>query len=162
MALNAYLKLKGKKLGEIKGSVTQKGKEGKIAVIAASHQLSTPTNAASGAASDRKIHSPFIITKELDKSSPMFYNALAINESITEWKLEFWGPQVKAAAGAGTEVQKYTVILTNAKVINIRFVMPNTKDPDLAKYTEYEEVSFAYQKIEWLWTDGGISASDDW
>ena len=34
MALNAYLKLKGQKQGEIKGSVTQKGREGKIMVIA--------------------------------------------------------------------------------------------------------------------------------
>jgi type VI secretion system secreted protein Hcp len=33
MALNAYLKLRGQKQGEIKGSVTQKGREGKILVI---------------------------------------------------------------------------------------------------------------------------------
>lgn len=32
MALNAYLRMKGQKLGEIKGSVTQKGREGKIMV----------------------------------------------------------------------------------------------------------------------------------
>ncbi len=37
MALNAYLKLTGQKQGDIKGSVTQKGREGKIMVIAASH-----------------------------------------------------------------------------------------------------------------------------
>jgi len=162
MALNAYLTLKGKRTGQIKGSVTQKGREDKILVIAASHQLSTPSNPATGAASGRRIHSPFVITKELDKSSPLLYNALATNEAITEWKLEFWGPQVKAATGAGNEVQKYTVILTNVRVANIHFVMPNTKDPELVKYVEYEEVSFIYQKIEWIWTDGGISAVDDW
>jgi hypothetical protein len=22
--------------------------------------------------------------------------------------------------------------------------------------------AFAYQKIEWVWTDGGITADDDW
>ena len=37
-ALNAYLKLKGQKQGEIKGSVTQKGREGAIAVIAVSER----------------------------------------------------------------------------------------------------------------------------
>ena len=37
-ALNAYLKLKGQKQGEIKGSVTQKGREGRIAVIAVQHR----------------------------------------------------------------------------------------------------------------------------
>jgi type VI secretion system secreted protein Hcp len=42
MALNAYLKLKGQKSGEINGSVTQKGREGKIMVIAVSHDVSFP------------------------------------------------------------------------------------------------------------------------
>jgi type VI secretion system secreted protein Hcp len=32
----------------------------------------------------------------------------------------------------------------------------------LAKYAEYEEVSFTYQKIQWIWTEGGITAQDDW
>ncbi len=30
------------------------------------------------------------------------------------------------------------------------------------KYAEYEEVAFTYQKIEWTWMDGGITAMDDW
>ena len=34
MALNAYLKMKGQKSGEVKGSVTQKGREDTIMVIA--------------------------------------------------------------------------------------------------------------------------------
>lgn len=162
MALNAYLSLKGKKTGEIKGSVIQKGREGKILVIAASHQLSSPTNPATGGASGKRVHAPFIITKELDKSTPLLYNALVTNELLPEWKLEFWGPQIKAATGAGSEVQKYTVKLTNARIIDIHFVMPNVKDPELVKYVEYEEVSFAYEKIEWVWMDGGLSAMDDW
>ena len=37
MALNAYLKLKGQTEGEIKCSVSQKFREGKIMVIAVSH-----------------------------------------------------------------------------------------------------------------------------
>jgi type VI protein secretion system component Hcp len=68
MALNAYLKLRGQKQGEIKGSVTQKGREGKI----------------------------------------------------------------------------------------------NNKNPELQRYSEYEEVSFTYQKIQWTWTDCGITTQDEW
>jgi type VI secretion system secreted protein Hcp len=40
--------------------------------------------------------------------------------------------------------------------------MLNNKNPDLMKYAEFEEISFTYQKIEWTWTDGGITADDDW
>ena len=32
----------------------------------------------------------------------------------------------------------------------------------IQRLAEYEEVSLTYQKIEWTWNEGGISASDDW
>ena len=48
MALNAYLTLKGQKHGVVKGSVTQKGREGKIMVISAHHEVLSPTDPASG------------------------------------------------------------------------------------------------------------------
>ena len=115
MALNAYLNLKGQKQGEIKGSVTQKGREGKIMVIAINHEIVSPRDAASGLPTGKRQHKPFVITKELDKSSPLLYNALVNNENISEWKLEFWTPQLAATTGVGSEKQHYTVKLTNAK-----------------------------------------------
>ena len=30
------------------------------------------------------------------------------------------------------------------------------------KFAEYEEIAFTYQKIEWTWNDGGLTAMDDW
>ena len=162
MALNAYLKLKGQKQGEIKGSVTQKGREGKIMVIAVSHEIVSPRDAASGLPTGKRMHKPFVITKELDKSSPLLYNALCTNENISEFELQFWTPQLKAATGTGSEVQHYTVKLINANIVDISFRMLYNKNPELVKYAEYEEVAFSYQKIEWIWVDGGIMSSDDW
>ena len=162
MALQAYLNLKGQRQGEIKGSVTQKGREGKIMVIAVSHEIVSPRDAASGLPTGKRMHKPFVITKELDKASPLLYNILTMNENIPEWELQFWTPQLKAAAGTGTEIQHYTIKLTNANIASIQFKMANNKHPDLMKFAEYEEVAFTYQKIEWIWTDGGITAMDDW
>ena len=88
MALNAYLKLKGQIQGDIKGSVIQKGREGKIMVIAVSHENFAPRDAASGLATGIRQHKPFVITKEIDKSSPLFYRALVNNENITTWELQ--------------------------------------------------------------------------
>ena len=34
-----------------------------------------------------------LITKELDKATPLLYNALVNNENISEWQLQFWRPQ---------------------------------------------------------------------
>ena len=162
MALNSYLKLKGQKCGEIKGSVTQKGREGKIMVIAVSHEVVSPRDAASGLPTGKRMHKPFVITKELDKSSPLLYQVLCTNENVSEWELEFWTPQLRATTGTGTEVQHFSVKLTNANIASISFRMANNKHPDLMKFAEYEEVAFTYQKIEWTWKDGGITSGDDW
>ena len=162
MALNAYLRLKGQKQGEIKGSVTQKGREGSIMVIAASHEIVSPRDPASGLPTGKRMHKPFVITKELDKSSPLLYNVLVNNENVPEWKLEFWTPQLSAAGGVGAEKQHYTVELVNANIASVSFRMLNNKNPELTRYAEYEEIAFTYQKITWTWKDGGITAQDDW
>jgi type VI secretion system secreted protein Hcp len=162
MALNAYLRFKGQKQGDVKGSVTQKGREGSIMVIAVSHEIVSPRDPASGLPTGKRMHKPFVITKELDKSSPIIYNILVNNENIPEWKLEFWTPQLSAAGGVGAEKQHYTVELLNANLANISFRMLNNKNPELSRYAEFEEVAFTYQKITWTWKDGGITASDDW
>jgi len=161
MALNAYLTLKGQKQGAIKGSVTQKGKEGKIMVIAVSHEIVSPRDAASGQATGKRQHKPFVITKELDQSTPKLYNALCTNENITEFELQFFGTKA-SPVGVNAEFNHYTVKLTNARIVDIRFAMPNNKNPELTRYSEYEEVAFVYQKITWTWMMGGIMAEDDW
>lgn len=162
MALNAYLTLTGQKQGQIKGSVTQKGREGKIMVIAAEHQLLSPPDPASGLALGKRQHKPFVITKEIDMSSPRLYAALVGNENLSAWELQFWAPSTSAVGSAGKEVMRYSVRLGNAAIVDIRFHMLNTKNPDLARYAEFEEVAFSYQTIEWTWVLGGISSSDSW
>jgi type VI secretion system secreted protein Hcp len=162
MALNAYLKITGQKQGEIKGSVIQTGRKDKIQVIAVSHEIVSPRDPASGLPTGKRMHKALVITKELDKSSPLLYNALTNNENIKDWTLEFWTPQIKASTGTGQEVQHYTIKLVNANIASITFRMPNNKHPDLMKFAEYEEVAFTYQKIIWTWNDGGVQAEDDW
>jgi type VI secretion system secreted protein Hcp len=162
MALNSYLKLKGQKQGEVKGGVTQKGREGSIMVIAVSHEIVSPRDPASGLPTGKRMHKPFVITKEIDKASPVLYNILVNNENVPEWKLEYWKPQLSAAGGAGAEVKYYSVQLVNANIASMRHVMPNNKNPELMRYETYEEIAFTYQKIIWTWLDGGITAEDDW
>src|SRR5690242_2509508 len=125
MALNAYLKLKGQKQGEIKGSVTQKGREDKIMVIAVSHEIVSPRDPASGLPTGKRMHKPLVLTKELDKSSPLLWNVLTNNENIPELHVEFWTPQINAKTGTGSEVQHYTIDLVNANIASIQFRMPN-------------------------------------
>ena len=150
-ALNAYLTLKGSKQGAIAGSVTQKGREGKIMVIAVDHQIKPGAS--------KLQHGAFVITKELDKSTPLLFKAATTGETF-DFELQFWTPNI-SQVNVGSEKQHYTVKLTGAKIVEYDFKMPNNKSADTVKYTEFEEISFTYDKIEWIWVDGGVSASDN-
>ena len=162
MALNAYLKIKGQKSGQVKGSVTQKGREDTIMVHAYTHEVVTPRDAASGLPTGKRMHKPLTITKEIDKASPILYNILVNNENITEFELKFWKPQIKAAAGVGSEVHFYTIKLTNANISQMNEYILDNKIPANMPIPPMETVSFTYQKIEWTWVDGAITANDDW
>ena len=157
MALNAYLTILAEKQGPIRGSVTHKGREGKILVFAVMHEIVCPRDPASGRPTGKRVHKPFIVTKELDRSTPLLYSVLTNNENIKAWELQFWQP-----SPAGVERQHFTVRLTNAHMSSIHFRMANTRSARAARLPEYEEIAFTYQKIEWTWTDGGLSTEDDW
>jgi type VI secretion system secreted protein Hcp len=162
VALNAYLRLVGDRQGEIKGSVTQKGREGKILVIAFTHDVTSPRDTATGLATGRRQHGPIVITKEIDRASPPLHAAQTDNENFKEWELELYASQAHVGAASGVEVQYFTITLTNASIASFRTEMPNNKHADLAKLNTFEEIAFTYQKIAWTWTDGGLSATDDW
>jgi type VI secretion system secreted protein Hcp len=157
MALSAYLTIVASKQGPIRGSVTQKGREGKILVLAVNHEIVCPRDPASGIPTGKRVHKPLLITKELDRSTPLLFNVLVHNENIQSLELQFWQP-----SPTGVERQHFTIRLTNANISAIHFKLPNTRSPKLSRYTEYEEVAFTYQKIEWTWNEGGITTDDDW
>jgi type VI secretion system secreted protein Hcp len=156
MALNAYLKLEGRKQGDIKGSATVKGREGRIVVIACSHDIAKAVDFASGLANGKRKHHPLLVTKELDKSSVPLRQALVTDEQLSVWDLQFW-----RAMSRGSEKQHFTVRLVNARVASIHFELPNTRSPETSKLPELEQIAFSYDKIEWIWTDG-LVADDDW
>jgi type VI secretion system secreted protein Hcp len=164
MALNAYLTLKGQKQGDIKGGVTQKGREGSILVHAFSNQVISPGDATTGRPTGKRQHQPLVILKEIDRSSPQLWSALVNNENITGWQLRFWAAGLAGGAGAGGGVEKqiYTIELTNASIASMREYMLDNDDPALMKFPLLEEITFTYQKIQWTWTDPTTVASDDW
>jgi type VI secretion system secreted protein Hcp len=157
MASSAYLTLKGQKQGDIPGSVTLKGKENTILVHAFDNEISSTRDKGSGLLSGKQQHNPLTILKEIDKSSPRLWSALVNNETLTHWQLDFWVPQA-----GGVSKLTYTVQLTNAMIASIHEFM---EDNDIAANVSLpllEEVTFIYEKIQWTWVDGGITAGDDW
>ena len=159
MAYEGYLIAKTQKLGQIKGSVIQKGREGWIGVYGFHHDIVSPRDPASGLATGKRQHKPLTITKEIDKSTPLLYQAFVNNENFSEVILRFFTSDLKVA---GKEIQNYTIKLINANIISIVDDMANNKIAENAKLPILEIISFSYQKIEWTWTDGAITATDSW
>jgi type VI secretion system secreted protein Hcp len=159
MALSAYLILKGQKQGEIHGSVTQKGRENSVLVHSFSHEIVSPRDPATGLSVGKRQHKPLTIVKEIDRSSPLLLQALVTNENLIICELQFWDA---ALPPAGTDKQIYTIRLTNASIASSRESMRDSEDPASPKLPLHEAISFTYQKVQWIWTDGGITAQDDW
>lgn len=157
MALNSYLKCEGATQGAFNGSVTQAGREDSIEVYGWSHEVVSPRDAASGLPTGKRMHKPFVITKPIDKATPLLMKALADNENVPKWKLNCWRP-----SKSGKEEQYYTIELQNGSISGIRSEQLNNKYPENMKHEIREHVSFCYQKIIWTFNDGGITAEDDW
>lgn len=144
-----YLSLKGETQGDIIGSVTENGHEDSIEVLSYSHSIISPRDAASGLPTGKRQHSPLVITKQIDRSTPLLYQALIMNEELTTWKLEFW-----KISQTGKSEMFYSIELYKASIAEI--------SPRGSNFGSTEHVAFCYQKITWTWVDGGVTAEDDW
>jgi len=78
------------------------------------HNITLPRDAASGLPTGKRQHSPLKILKEIDKSSPLLYNALVNNENLVKAKLRFY-----RINQAGQEEHYFTIELVNASIVSI-------------------------------------------
>lgn len=150
-ANSIFMTLTGQKSGVVNGSVTQKGREKSIQVNGYDDDIVSPRDAASGMATGKRLHKPLKVTLEFDQSAPILYNMADTNENISQLELKFWRP-----SPSGMETQYFTVRLTNASITEIH------TGTDATTHNPVVEVSFTYQKIQWTWLDGGITATDSW
>ena len=148
-ALNAYMKLTGQRQGKILGSVTQRGREGSLEVIAVSHEIVSPRDPATGLPTGKRQHKPFTVMVTLDKALPLLYAALVTNETLTDMTLQFYRPNPD-----GQELNYFTIELKNASIASIRTVLPDTQDASTSSHPAQVEISFTYQKIIWTWIIG--------
>lgn len=118
-----------------------------IEVESFSHGVTSTREAGSGMATGKRQHQPLVIRKRIDKATPKLYQALVTNENLRMVELAVSNPENRSVI--------YKISLENASIAEI---VQGVNDEGIP----YEEVSFTYHHIEWLWTDGGVMAEDDW
>lgn len=139
MAMNAFLTVPG-----IKGSARQKGREGKITVLAATHEVVADLHPVSGLPMGTSKHKYLVVSKEVDLATPKLHAAIGkplTNDAVV---LEFW----RMPPTSGVEEIFYSIGLENAQIVSIRLVMPDGRLPGNSPIPEYEEVAFTYTGIQ--------------
>lgn len=152
-----FMTATGKSQGLIRGEVTQRGREYQHSLLAYSHEIVTPRDAASGLPSGKRQHQPFRIVKLINQGSPRLMTAMTSNELLSTVVVDVWSP---TATGAETKMLSYT--LTNARIVSLRPWMPNRSDAAAVNYPPAEEIAFVYESIKVTFHNGGIESVDGW
>jgi type VI secretion system secreted protein Hcp len=155
-ALNGYLSIKGQFQGDIVGSVTQKGREGMIAVYGFTHMYNTLPDLNTCLPGDIRSHSPLTIIKEFDRSTTGLMRAWIDREPLTVI-FRLWRP-----GSVGAEEQYFTITLDGALISGIQQESFNNKDASLSNFPTMERISFTYDKISQTWNPLGDSVTDTW
>jgi len=157
MPMPCYMTLEGQNQGKIEGSTKVKGHDGKILVQAVEHTIEIPKSPQTGLPTGKRVHGAMTLTKEIDKSSPKLFQALASGEQMKDVTLEFYRISPK-----GTEEKYYTVKLSNAILTNMQSWTPNCLSLENKQMGHMENLSFTYEKITWTYEPDGIEAEDSW
>lgn len=144
------MRIKAQKQGELKGGVTQPGREGSLRVLSLQHEIATPRDG-SLQATGKRTHKPIVLVVEVDRALPLLYQSLATSETLARVEIKLW-----RASPQGAEVHYQSVVLTGASIVSLELRSPAEKEPPTAV------LALRYQKIEWTWTDTGVTTSDEW
>ena len=131
-------------------------REGTIEIWSFRMDVQVPSDVSSGRATGSRVYSPIIVTKLIDRSSPLLMKALTHNEQVDEAEFKFFRTSVN---GEGSEEYYYSIKIELGRITGIR-VFTLTDFSTHAVY-DMEEISFSFQRITVTYVDGGVENVDD-
>lgn len=141
-----YLTINSERNGWVKGPSVYKLAPDTIEILEARHAVTHEYNPMHGTiAGDRK-HEPFVIVKAIDIATPILNEMCVNGERILDMTLQYY-----VQDGTGPDpVPFYSWRLTDAYVISVKPIPVREMGREFEEaYDLLEEVSFAYQHIEW-------------
>ncbi|MGE0050983.1 MAG: Hcp family type VI secretion system effector, partial [Arcobacter sp.] len=96
------------------GNSFQKGHENEALVKAFNHNIKIPRDPQSGQPSGQRVHEPLVITKLVDKSTPLLYNALTKGETLTNVELKWY-----RTSYTRKPEHYFSLVLEDAVIVNI-------------------------------------------
>ena len=155
MAIPGYMTITAENQGAIEGDCDLEDRMGFTVILAANHSVKLPTDQR-GLPNGRRIHLPISIIKEVDRTSPMLYQALSDGELLTEVGIHWYRMD-----GAGMEELYYKQTLKNAQVTAIDFDMESRSNLTNSGQGHMEKISLIYDSITWTHEIDGIEYEDN-
>lgn len=113
-----------------------------------------PTDNATGKITGTRMHSPMLIIKEFDCSSPYLYKAVATGQSLVSAEIKWYRINY-----SGQEEEYFNMLLEGVRIVSISPAMAPGDNPN---ENHMETVELRYEKITWKHSDGNIIFSDAW
>jgi type VI secretion system secreted protein Hcp len=131
----------------------QKGLEGYHQLSAFEHYVEVPFNTEQGQLAGNRQHNAVVLTKDLDKASPLLRENMVRGQPIEEILIQFYQPNQK---------HYYTITLNDARIVSARNWIPNILMPGNGPIGEMEDIGIIYTKITWTFVEGNVSFVDNW
>ena len=140
------------------GNSYQSGHDKESLVKGFTHNITIPRDPLSGQPSGQRVHAPFVVTKLMDKASPLLMNALVTGETLPKIEIKQYRTNYE-----GKLEHYYTTILEDAVIVDIKGDAPHRiEGVEVADVAPLEHVSFSYRKISWRHEIASTSGEDDW
>lgn len=156
-ASSLLMTVTGEIQGKFRGDAPRKGYEDAMEVVSIGGEVGILGIPASGPPSTgAHQHRPFVVRKAWSPGTPQFLSAIAHSEKLSSVVFDCWvTDRVQRSSLA------YTVKLTDAYVLDLRWYTALGTGAELPNGTLMEEISFRYERIELTATNGNIYAADE-
>lgn len=146
MLKRGYLTITREVGGVIEGPSVYDLAKDSIEIIEMRHEVTHEYNALHGTMAGNRKHSPFVVIKEIDMTTPILNELCANGRKLNEVQLIYYREDGKSPK----PVPYFSWTLTDAYIVSVKPIPPR----ELGKlYEEYEdlleEVSFSYQHLKW-------------
>jgi type VI secretion system secreted protein Hcp len=155
-AQHIYCTFVGAKQGKFQGDHGLNGDATQIPVFSLMQELTVPFDPSSGRGTGKRQHSPLVITKSIDRSSPQFFTAAVTNEILKSVTCTLYRDTDRDAAASAF----YKFTLTGANIVDVQDMGDGSSGNSHG--ADRERISFTYQKIELTDIESGTVAIDDW
>ena len=96
-------------------------------------------------------HKNIVITKFIDKASPLLFKALSSDEPVDSAEFKFFRPSI---SGSGSEEHFYTIKIESGKIESM-ITFTDSSEPYY-----FEEISISFQDITWTDEINGTTHTD--